>query len=165
MHRELNSSGHCLLLIPAPTDGVVYRCFQRIAQTWQRQLTHQLLLIEGDVPLTASFESREPIGAIGKLLDANLDVIARIELNFGTLRVMYVRSGGHGPQCYRQSFFDEIRFEIDGACTLGREEVGQVLLGISTGLHASAATGTAEFIELTDGLPWRMRPADAERRA
>jgi hypothetical protein len=165
VHRELNSSGHCLLLIPAPADGVVYRCFQRIAQTWQRKLTHQLLLIEGDVPLTAGFDSREPIGAIGRLLDANLDVIARIELHFGTLRVMYVRSGGHGPQCYRQSFFDEVRFGIEGASTLNREEVGQVLLGISTSLHASAATGTSEFSELTDGLPWRMRPATTERRA
>jgi hypothetical protein len=164
LHQELNSSGHCLVLIPAPSDGLVYRCFQRIARSWPQRLTSQHLLIEGDVPLTAGFESKEPTGAIARLLDANLDVIARIGLQFGALNVTYVRSGGHGPQVYRQSFFDEVRFEIDGPSTLMREEVGQVLLAITTTLHASAASGSADFTELTESLPLRMRSVDVESR-
>jgi hypothetical protein len=165
VHEELNSSSHCLVLIPAPADGVVYRCFKRIAQSWPQQLTHHQLLIEGDVPLTAGFDSKEPCGTIGRLLDANLDVIARIELRFGALRVAYVRSGGHGPQLFRQSFFDEVRFEIEGPSTLSREQIGQVLLAISTNLHASMASGSSEFTELTDDLPLRMRADEVERRA
>jgi len=116
------------------------------------------------VPLTAGFESKEPAGAIARLLDANLDVIARIGLQFGALNVTYVRSGGHGPQVYRQSFFDEVRFEIDGESTLTREEVGQVLLAITTSLHASVASGSADFTELTESLPLRMRSVDVESR-
>lgn len=153
------------MLIPAPADGVVYRAFKRIAQTWSDRLTYQQLLIEGDVPLSTAFEAAEPSATIAKLLDANLDVIARIEVHFGALSVIYVRSGGHGPQLYRESFFDEVRFDIDGASTLTRDEVGQLILAISTSLHASAASGTPEFGELAEGLPLLMRPSDIERRA
>jgi hypothetical protein len=162
---ELNSSGHCLMLIPAPADGVVYRCFKRIAQSWPHRVTHQQLLIEGDVPLSTGFDSDEPSVTITRLLDANLDVIARIELHFAGLEVSYVRSGGHGPQLFRTSYFDEIRFDIKGASTLTRDEIGQVLLAISTNLHASAASGTSEFNELTEALPLTMRHMDMERRA
>jgi hypothetical protein len=159
------SSGHCLVLIPAPADGVVYRCFQRIAQVWQDRITHQQLRLDGDVPLTAGFQAKEPSLAISRLLDANVDVIARIELQFDALHVTYVRSGGHGPQLYRQSFFDEVRFEVDGHSSLSHEEIGQVLLAITADLHATAATGTSEFTELTDALPLRMRPVDTQRHA
>jgi hypothetical protein len=152
------------MLIPAPADGVVYRCFKRIAQSWLRQVTYQQLLIDGDVPLSAGFDSKEPSVTITRLLEANLDVIARIELHFGGLEVMYVRSGGHGPQLFRESYFDEVRFAIKGASTLTREEAGQLLLAISTSLHASAASGTSEFNELTEALPLTMRHVDMERR-
>jgi len=162
VHDDLNSSGHCLMLIPAPADGVVYLCFKRITQAWRQQLTYHQLLIDGDVPLSAGFDADEPSVTITRLLDANLDVIARIELQFGALDVTYVRSGGHGPQLYRESFFDEVRFDIKGASTLSRDEVGQLILAISTGLHASAASGTSEFGELTEALPLAMRHMDVE---
>ncbi|HEU4600664.1 MAG TPA: hypothetical protein VFS24_01790 [Steroidobacteraceae bacterium] len=164
MHHELTSAGHCLLLIPAPTDGVVYRCFQRLMQRWSAHVTGQALLIEGNVPLTPNFDAAEPRGAIARLLDANLDVIGRIELCFGSLRVSYVRSGGHGPRLYRQSYFDEVRLEIDGATSVTREQIGEMLLEITARLHASAATGTAELTELTEALPLQVRSVEAERR-
>jgi hypothetical protein len=78
---------------------------------------------------------------------------------------MYVRSGGHGPQLFRTSYFDEVKFELDGTSTLDRDQLGQFLLELSTTLHASAATGTPEFAELTDALPLRVRSIDSERRA
>jgi len=146
------------MLIPAPTDGAVYRCFKRIARTWPQQLTHQQLLIEGDLPLSTGFDADESSTTIGRLLAANLDVIARIELHFGALDLAYVRSGGHGPHLYRESFFDEVRFGIHGVSTLTREQVGQLLLAISTGLHASAASATSEFTELSAALPLIVRP-------
>jgi hypothetical protein len=166
MYGDLSSpaAGHCLLLIPAPSDGAAYRCFQVLAQRWGGQLTAQKLSIEGDVPLTPDFTAREPSGAILKLLHANLDVIARMELDFGGLKVVYLRSGGHGPQLFRTSYFDEVKFEVEGESTLDREQLGQLLLELSTALRASAATGTAEFSELTDALPFRVRSIDSERR-
>ncbi|HEU4652559.1 MAG TPA: hypothetical protein VFS47_01150 [Steroidobacteraceae bacterium] len=94
-----------------------------------------------------------------------MDVIARIDVHFGSLCVSYVRSGGHGPRLYRQSYFDEVRLAIHGPTTLTREQIGEMLLDITTTLHASAATGTAELTELTDALPLRVRSVEAERRA
>jgi hypothetical protein len=105
-----------------------------------------------------------PIG-ITKILQANLDVIAKIELMFGGVRVTYVRSGGQGPTLYRKSFFDEIKLSMDGPSTLSQTEIGQLILLISTSLHVTAASGSAAFCEFTEGLPIRVRFHPGEQRA
>jgi hypothetical protein len=169
VHAVLDDIGsfppaHCTLLIPAPTDAVVYRCFQSIARQWKQQLTSENLLLEGDVPMTSGLTRAIAPTGIAKILEANLDVIASIQLSFGGLTVNYVRSGGQGSQLNRKSYFDEIKLALDGLCTLSQAEIGQLILLQSTCLRVSAARGSAAFNELTEGLPIRVRHVQGEQR-
>jgi hypothetical protein len=167
VHDELGSSfasDHCSLLIPAPADSAVYRCFQSIARQWKQQLTSEQLFIEGDVPMGSGLTQTASPPGIAKILHANLDVIARIQLAFGGLCVAYVRSGGHAHQVQRKIYFDEIRLELNGVSTLSQAEIGQLVLLLATCLRVSAARGSAAFDEFTDGLPIRVRHVHGEQR-
>lgn len=148
-------SHRCTLLISAPTDGAVYRCFQSIARQWKQQLTSERLLIEGDVQMTSGLTRPNSPAGMAKILSANLYVIATIQLDFGGLAISYVRSGSAHPQ--RKSYFDEIRLAHDGFSTLSQTEIGQLILLLCTCLGVSAASGSAAFHEFTDGLPIRVR--------
>jgi hypothetical protein len=157
-------SDRCTLLIPAPADGAVYRCFQSVARQWKQQLTAETLLIEGDIPMTSGLTCAVAPSGITKILDANLDVIASIQLAFGGLTVNYVRSGGQSPNVYRKSYVDEINLSLEGFCTLSQAEIGQLILLLSTCLKVSAARASAAFNEFTEGLPIRVRHVHGEQR-
>ena len=158
------SSEHCLLLIPAPTDEAVYSCFRRIAQRWRTHFASESLRIEGDVPLTAGLTQPNPPPTIGKLVHANIDVIAAIDLQLTGVRIRYLRSGGHGPTLYRLSFFDEISIEVEDTSAFDYEQLGQLLRELWSPLDVSGATGTGELLRLTELLP-RKAPNASEHRA
>lgn len=153
-------SHRCTLLISAPTDGAVYRCFQSIARQWKQQLTAERLLIEGDVQMTSGLTRTSSPAGMAKILSANLDVIATIQLDFGGLVVSYVRAGAAHPN--RKNYFDEVKLALDGFSTLSQTEIGQLILLLCTCLGVSAASGSAAFHEFTDGLPIRVRYLQGE---
>jgi len=167
MRNEIGSfiSDHCTLLVPAPTDAAVYRCFQSVARQWKQQLTSESLLIEGDVPMTSGLTCATAPSGVAKILEANLNVIASIQLSFGGLAVKYMRAAGPSPHKNKKGYFDEIDLSLEGFCTLSQAEIGQLILLLSTCLRVSAARATAAFNEFTEGLPIRVRHVQGEQRA
>ncbi|MFL6547706.1 MAG: hypothetical protein ACJ8OJ_03380 [Povalibacter sp.] len=117
--------GLTVMLIAAPSDGVVFDYFRSLASRWQSQVTGERLTIDGDIPLRANLCSPEITKPVQKLIAADFQILSRIELEFGGLKVTYVRSGGHGPTMYRSSFFDEIRIELT---TDGNELIAQAAM-------------------------------------
>lgn len=159
-----NSSDHCTLLIPAPSDAAVYRCFQSIARQWRQQLTSETLLIEGDVAMSSGLTRTQAPSGIAKILDANLNVIESIHLAFAGFSVKYARARDANAQSIRKNYFDEIVLSLDGFCTLSQAEIGQLILLLSTCLRVSAARASAAFNEFTHDLPIRVRHVQGESR-
>jgi hypothetical protein len=142
---ERVSVPECLLLIPAPSDRLVYLCFRSLAQRWKTVVTADRVTLIGNLPLTAGLTHDTVPPAIKKLVEAELDTIAGIELEIGGLAIAYVRSGGHGPAPYRKSFFDEVRLSIRGSTPLTGEEVAALIRQLYDSLDARATEGVAEF--------------------
>jgi hypothetical protein len=130
---------HCLLLIRAPSDRTIYEAFRSLAARGRNRLTEEHLFIEGDIPLTAGLSAPAVPGTLERLLEADCEMIDKLELKFGPLQVSYLRSGGHAP--YRESFFDEIRLEAD-AVHLDQNELSELLEVIFRHLSVTSHSGS-----------------------
>lgn len=161
--NEAVGSGHCVLLINSMSDASVYGCFKSIAHRWHEQVTAESLLIEGGAQLTPGLTRLDPPPGVRRLIDARTDVIETIVLQFGGLKVWYVRSGGSGPALYRRAFFDEVKLELNGDATLTNDQIRELLAMLCTQLEASALTGSPDFAALTDSLPVKVRTVSNER--
>lgn len=113
--KSLNEPGHCLLLLRSPTDREVYEAFRTIAAHAKHGYKEHLT-VEGDLSLTAGLAAPEIPATIERLLDADAEMIDRLEIEFGGLKWTYVRSGGHPP--FRESFFDEIHIQQTDALSM-----------------------------------------------
>jgi hypothetical protein len=131
---------HCLLLIRAPSDRAIYDAFRSLAARGRSRLTEEHLFIEGDIPLTAGLSSPSVPGTLERLLEADCEMIDKLELKFGSLQISYLRSGGHAP--YRESFFDEIRLEADAA-QLDQSELSGLLEVIFRQLSVTSYSASA----------------------
>ena len=141
-------SERCLLLIRAPSDREIYSAFRSLAARWRSQLRAEYLSIEGDVPLTAGLSEPVVPRTLERLLDADCEMIDTLAAEIGSLRITYVRSGGHAP--FRESFFDEVRIETIDEKTPQLEEPQAVLedlLGLLTVTSHNATSLFAELIE------------------
>lgn len=145
-------AGHCLFVIPSPSDDVIHGGFRAIAQRWRVHVTGERLWIEGDVPMSASLTTPVPSPALERLLAFRADVIARIDLNFDGLTFSYVRSGGHGPVMYRKSFFDEVRVELEGYTSVQEHDLGEMLRELCTSLEVGRGTASPKFMPLLEQL-------------
>jgi hypothetical protein len=100
-------SAECLLLIRAPSDREIYDAFRAIA-AHAKQTCIEHLWIEGDLPLTAGLCAPQPPPTVERLLNADCEMIDKLELEFGGFRWTYIRSGGHAP-------FRELRAAMQSA--------------------------------------------------
>lgn len=144
--------GHCLLLIPSPSDELVYRSFRSVGQQWGSYVTDERLWIEGGVPLTPHLTTHATSPLVSSLAGTQLDVISRIELSFDGLTIAYVRSGGHGPTMFRESFFDEIRIEQEGKSSLSVDALASLCRELCSSLDVLRGTGSPEFRTLFEYL-------------
>ena len=83
-------SGHCLLLIAAPTDAEIYGCFRAVSRKWRHSLLAERLWIEHDVPISSDFTSEHPPEAVQRIIAADRELILRIEVEIAGFEV------GHG---------------------------------------------------------------------
>lgn len=145
----MRASGHCLFVIPSPTDDVIFGCFRSIAQRWQMHVTGERLLLKGDVPITACLTTSEPSSALTTLVSAHSGIVARIELDFGALRLSYVRSG-YGPVSYRKNFFDDVRVECKGSTSMHEGDLVQMFRELCTSLQARPGIISPDFARLVE---------------
>jgi hypothetical protein len=117
-------AAQCLLLIPAPSDRDIYRAFRALA-AHARHGCKEYLSIEGGVVLTAGLCAPDTPPTLERLLNADCEMIDRLELELDGLRWSYVRSGGHAP--FRESFFDEVHLKQVGELTLSPDELRALL--------------------------------------
>lgn len=138
----------CLLIVRSPADSVVYGCFRAIAKKWRSSLLVEGLTIEGDVPISSGFLLDSPPSTISKLLEADVQIISRISLEFAGLSVSYRRTGGHGPHMYRQSYFDEILIRRGDGCSMSAEDIKEIIgeLQHCLGVGSCMASGDLAFI-------------------
>lgn len=127
------------MLIRAPSDRAIYDAFRSLAARGRSRVTEEHLFIEGDIPLTAGLSAPSVPGTLERLLEADCEMIDRLELKFGSLQITYLRSGGHAP--YRESFFDEIRLEADTA-NLEQDELSGLLEPIFQQLSVTSHSGS-----------------------
>lgn len=145
--RPTQDLEHCLLLIRAPSDRSIYETFRAVATHDRGRIRHEQLLIEGNVPLTAGLAAPEVPHTVERLLEAESEMIDKLALQTGKLRMTYVRSGGHAP--YRESYFDEIQLDAPRA-TAKPHEIAQVLETLFKGLSVTSHMGTPYLSELID---------------
>lgn len=118
--RSLNEPGHCLLLLRSPSDREVYEAFRTIAahskHDCREHPCREYLSVEGNLSLTAGLAATNVPATVVRLLDADAEMIDRLEIEFGGIKWTYVRSGGHPP--FRESFFDEIHIQQTDALSM-----------------------------------------------
>ena len=141
-------SGHCLLLIAAPTDAEIYGCFRAVSRKWRHSLLAERLWIEHDVPISSDFTSEHPPEAVQRIIAADRELILRIEVEIAGLLVSFSRSSGYGP--FRQSFFDEIRIEQRQFNCGSEPTIGQVLQELRDRLQIGAAVLSEEIDDWTE---------------
>ncbi|HEU4654366.1 MAG TPA: hypothetical protein VFS47_10285, partial [Steroidobacteraceae bacterium] len=127
-------------------------CFRAVARRWSGRVTREYLLIEGGVPISSGLTLDVPPPTISKLIDASIDVIARIELEFGGLWICFERTGGGGPQLFRQSFFDQVRIELRGPSALEMSEIQQLIRELDTCLKVGTAFTTEDLRLVSEAL-------------
>ena len=140
-----SASAQCLLLIRAPSDREIYDAFRVIAAHAKHTCVEHLW-IEGDLPLTAGLCAPQAPPTVERLLNADCEMIDKLELEFGGFRWTYIRSGGHAP--FRESFFDEVRIEQIEAATLADEELRAVLHSALSRLPVVSHSGSSGLSEL-----------------
>jgi hypothetical protein len=153
----------CFLLIRAPSDRSIYEAFRAIA-AFAKQGCIEHLWIEGDLPLTSGLCAPEVPATVERLLQANCEMIDKLELEFGGFRWTYLRAGGHTP--FRESFFDEVRIEEIGDITLSQTELRSVFACTLSrlGVASQSATGWLSDLiaEIQDELRESHRTLSAE---
>ena len=105
--------GFTVLLIAAPSDRAVFDYFRVLANRWEGEIRAESLSINGDIPLSAGLSSSDISPPIRKIIDADVQIVMSIELQFDGLKISYFRSGGSGPTPFRESFFDELHVALD----------------------------------------------------
>lgn len=136
---------HCLLLIRAPSDRQIYEAFRAIAAHAKHGCVEHLW-IEGDLPLTAGLCAPEAPPTVERLLNADCEMIDKLELEFSGLRWTYVRSGGHAP--FRESFFDEVHIEQTQPLSLAVEELRILLHSALSSLPVVSHSGSGRVSDL-----------------
>lgn len=136
-----SSSEQCLLLIDSPSDRAVHDAFRAIAARDPRAVSGEHLWIEGDVPLTAGLTTQAVPRTLARLLEADCEMIDRLELEIGPLQIRYLRSGGHEP--FRESFYDEIHLDVQEACN--EAAVSEIVREICERLSVVSHSGTPLF--------------------
>lgn len=163
---EIGEAAACLLLIRAPSDWAIYEAFRALATNAPHGACAEHLWIEGDLPLTSGLCAPEVPATLERLLNADCEMIDKLELEFGGLKWTYVRSGGHAP--FRESFFDEVRVELVHALTMSRDAFRALMDCALSRLHVLSHSGTALFTEiigeLQSGHARDETPASGERR-
>jgi hypothetical protein len=140
-----DSSAQCLLLIRAPSDREIYNAFRVIA-AHAKHTCIEHFWIEGDLPLTAGLCAPQAPPTVERLLNADCEMIDKLELEFGGFRWTYIRSGGHAP--FRESFFDEVHIEqIDCIAVVG-EELRAVLRSALSALPVLSHNGSGGLSEM-----------------
>ena len=91
------SPGLTVLLIAAPSDGVVFDYFRALAERWSNEITADRLIVEGGIPLRSGLASGQIPHPVQKLISADVQIFSSLEIEFGGLKVTYLRSGGTGP--------------------------------------------------------------------
>ena len=142
---SFSTSAQCLLLIRAPSDREIYGAFRLIA-VHAKQPCVERLWIEGDLPLTAGLCAPQAPPTVERLLNADCEIIDRLELEFGGFRWTYIRSGGHAP--FRESFFDEVHIDQVEPVALEGEELRAVLQSALSQLPVVSHSGSAGLSEL-----------------
>jgi hypothetical protein len=143
----------CLLLIRAPSDREIYDAFRAIA-AHAKQTCIEHLWIEGDLPLTAGLCAPQAPPTVERLLNADCEMIDKLELEFGGFRWTYIRSGGHAP--FRESFFDEVRIEQIEPVTLADEELRAAVQSALSQLPVVSHSGSGGLSELIKRDPSRF---------
>jgi hypothetical protein len=105
--------GFTVLLIAAPSDRAVFDYFHALGNRWEGEIRGESLSINGDVPLSAGLSSSDISPPIRKVIDADVQIVMSIELQFDGLKISYFRSGGSGPTPFRESFFDELHVALE----------------------------------------------------
>jgi hypothetical protein len=146
------SESYCVLVIPSPTDAVVYGCFRSIARKWQPYLLSEQLWIEGDVPISSGFLLDSPPRTISRLLDAEVAIIAGVSLELTGLTVSYRRSGGHGPPMYRQSFFDDLLITKRDGAAMSTSDVQEMIEELHGCLEIGSVMATGDFASIANDL-------------
>lgn len=142
------SGGHCLLVIAASSDAAIYGCFRSLAHKWRASLQAERLWIEHAVPISSGLTFDSPPDIVQRILNAERELILRIEIELGSLLVAFNRSGGAGP--FRQSFFDEIRIERRYFDDESEPTIPQVLEQVRECLRIGAAVLSADAGELAE---------------
>lgn len=145
--------GHCLLVIAAPSDADIYECLRSLAQKWRHTLGAERLWIENDLRISSGLMLDLPPLAVQKILDAERELILRMELELGGLLLTFARTSGGGP--FRQTYFDEIRIEQRSWDPVLEPTVTQLLDELRRSLHIGAAVLSEDLGELANrmGLP------------
>jgi hypothetical protein len=149
-HGRGRREGQCLFVVPSPADSLLYACFRAIAQRRQPFLSAERLWIEGGVLLSSGLTLDLPPATISKLVGGDLQIISRLEVEFGDLYVCFARAGGHGPQIFRESFFDEIRIERMASGSRAEIDVRELVKELDAFLDVSAAMVSGEFCEIAN---------------
>jgi hypothetical protein len=142
-------SAQCLLLIRAPSDREIYGAFRVIA-AHAKHTCIEHLWIEGDLPLTAGLCAPQAPPTVDRLLNAECEMIDKLELEFDGLRCTYIRSGGHAP--FRESFFDEVHIEQIEPVALVGEELRAVLQSALSALPVLSHSGSGALLEMVSEI-------------
>ena len=157
--RSLSEPGHCLLLLRSPTDREIYETFRTLASNAKRGCREHLT-VEGDLSLTAGLGAPEIPGTIERLLDAEADMIDRLELEFGGLRWSYFRSGGHPP--FRESFFDEVHIQQTDALSISDMQLHDLIERTISQLPIATHNGEGRLFDLVTEVLEQVRHADRQ---
>jgi hypothetical protein len=160
--KSLSEPGHCLLLLRSPTDREIYDAFRAIA-TYAKRGCREHLSVEGDLSLTAGLSTPEVPGTIERLLDAEADMIDRLELEFGGLRWTYLRSGGHPP--FRESFFDEMHIQQTDALAIPDKQLHDLIDRTISQLPIATLDGAGRLFNLITEVLEHARHADRQSSA
>jgi hypothetical protein len=160
--KSLSEPGHCLLLLRSPTDREIYDAFRVIA-TYAKRGCREHLSVEGDLSLTPGLSTPEVPGTIERLLNAEADMIDRLELEFGGLRWTYVRSGGHPP--FRESFFDEMHIQQTDALSVSDMQLHDLIERTISRLPIATHNGAGKLFDLVTDVLEQARRADRQSSA
>lgn len=142
---SFSEPGRCLLLLRSPNDREIYEAFRAIAAHAKRGCKEHLG-VEGNLSLTAGLCASEVPATVERLLDADAEMIDRLELEFGGLRWTYLRSGGHPP--FRESFFDEIHLQQVDALSLSDSQLHDVVEHAASQLPIATHSGEGALCDL-----------------
>ena len=160
--NSLNETGQCLLLLRSPTDREVYEAFRTIAAQ-SEHAAREFLSVEGDLSLTAGLAAPVIPATVGRLLDADAEMIDRLEIEFGGLKWTYVRSGGHPP--FRESFFDEIHIQQVDALSMSDAQLQDLLERALSRLSIATHSGEGVLYDLVTETLEHARRSEFESSA